>query len=151
MHDMARPLSYSPEIAERICEELAKCGSLRAVCRMEGMPDRTTVTRWIVDDVDGFAAKYARAKDVGIDEFVEETIEIADEEPAVLANGGTDTGDVQHAKLRIETRRWLAERMAPRKYGVLNKMELTGANGGPMQSQVIIATGVPTDTFEDLA
>ena len=39
----------------------------------------------------------------------------------------------------------------PDDYRESNKVELTGKNGGPMQAQVIIATGVPIDEFDDLA
>ncbi len=39
----------------------------------------------------------------------------------------------------------------PDDYRESNKVELTGKNGGPMQAQVIIATGVPVDEFDDLA
>ena len=153
---MARPTIYTPELADAICEQLAACGSLRAVCRMEGMPNRSTIMRWVVDDIDGFAAKYARAKDLGIDEFVEETLEIADDgtnDYMNTANGPQlDSEHVQRSKIRIETRRWLAERMAPKRYGVKQGLELTGKDGGPMQSQVVIATGVPTENdHSDLA
>lgn len=134
---MSRPLSYTPEIAGRICEELAKRGSLRAVCRLDGMPDRATVMRWVVDDVDGFAAKYARAKDIGIDEFVDETLEIADDgtnDYMETAHGPQlDSEHIARSKVRIETRRWLAERMAPKRYGVKQGLELTGSDGGPVQ------------------
>ena len=98
---------YTPEIAEAICNALSKSGSLRAVCRMEGMPDRSTVMRWVVDDIDGFAAKYARAKDLGVDEFAEETLDIGDEPPVIAPDGKVDSGAVAHSKIRIETRRWL--------------------------------------------
>ena len=110
-------MKYSPEIAERICAELARSGSMREVCRMEGMPDRQSIANWMVNDPD-FSAKCARAKAIGIDEYVEQTIEIADArmEPA----------DVPQAKLRIETRRWLAERMLPKVYGPKAGLELSG-------------------------
>jgi hypothetical protein len=148
---MARPTSYTPEMARRICEELASSGSLRAVCRNEWAPNRSTITRWVVDNVNGFAAEYARAKELGIDDFVEETLEIADEDPARNLHG-VDSGAVAHAKVRIETRRWLAERMLPRKYGSKSGLELTGSDGGPVKSQITIVTGVPhPDDFEDLA
>jgi hypothetical protein len=40
---------------------------------------------------------------------------------------------VQRSKIRIETRRWLAERMAPKKYGLRTATEISGPNGGPLQ------------------
>jgi hypothetical protein len=45
---------------------------------------------------------------------------------------------------------WLKNRK-PDQWREAKAVEVTGKNGGPMQSQVIIATGVPIETFEDLA
>lgn len=142
---------YTPQLAEAVLEALARTGSLRAVCR-ELSIGRETIVRWVLDDINGFASAYAHAKDVGIDNLVDETLEISDAPPPLTGQGVTDSGAVAHAKVRIETRRWLAERMAPRRYGLKQDLSLTGANGGPIQSQVVIATGVPrADDNSDLA
>lgn len=130
---MSRPTSYTKELAEAVCEKLTACGSLRAVCRDEGMPNRSTITRWVVDDIDGFAARYARAKDLGIDEFVDETIEIADDGTNDWMNTERgpqlDSEHIQRSKVRIETRRWLAERMAPKRYGLKQALDLSNTDG----------------------
>jgi hypothetical protein len=147
---MGKPI-YTPELAQRVLEALARTGSLRAVCKEVGI-NRDTVIGWVVDDKDGFATAYARAKDIGLDDLVDETLEISDAPPPLTALGATDSGAVAHSKLRIETRRWLAERMAPRRYGLKQDLALTGANGGPIETQVLIATGVPVvDDHTDLA
>jgi hypothetical protein len=85
--------------------------------------------RWVVEDIDGFAARYVRAKHMGIDEFVEETLEIADEPPPLTSHGAVDSGAVAHARVRIETRRWLAERMAPQRYGVRQSVDVSNTDG----------------------
>lgn len=151
---MGRHTSYTREIADAVLERLAATGSLaRALSETPGAPTRNTIYLWIEQDVDGFSARYARAKEQGIDEFMDDTLTISDEAPPMLATGGLDHGAIAHAKLRIETRRWLAERMAPKKYGLKQGLELTGKDGGAMQTQIIIATGVPTnaDDHSDLA
>lgn len=130
---MGKP-TYTPEIAQKVLELLSKKGSLRAVCRELGI-GRDTIIGWVVKDIDGFAGAYARAKEAGIDEFVEETLEISDtpllgEETVQKADGGIEvrTSDMLgHRKLQIETRRWLAERMAPQKYGAKQVVEHQGA------------------------
>lgn len=134
---MSRPTIYTPELAAKVCEALATHGSLRAVCREDWAPDRSTVMRWVVDDIDGFAARYARAKSMGIDEFVEETLEIADDgsndwmkSNKPDAEGYVLNGEhVQRSKVRIETRRWLAERLEPKKYGAKAGIDLTSSDG----------------------
>lgn len=140
---------YTPELAEAALHELRKHGSTLRAAQAIGV-DRSTLVSWC-EMYPEFEQHYARAKAEGIDSLVEDTIEIGDEPPPLTAQGSIDTGAVQHAKLRIETRRWLAERLAARKYGVLNKHEVSGTNGGPVQTQVVIATGVPADDFGDLA
>ncbi len=148
---MGRKSIYTPELAERVLSELRQHGSTLKAARAVGI-DRSTIVSWC-ELFPEFEPLYARAKQEGIDALVEDTIEIGDEPPPSTAAGSIDTGAVQHAKLRIETRRWYAERLAPRKYGVLQKTEVSGPNGGPIeQTQVIIATGVPSnDDFGDLA
>lgn len=143
---------YTPELAEAALEQLRQHGSTLRAAKAIGV-ERGTLVSWVEMFPDTFGLQYARAKLEGIDALVEDTIEIGDEPPPSTAAGNIDTGAVQHAKLRIETRRWLAERLSARKYGVLSKLELTGAEGGPMQAQVLIATGVPVvaDDHSDLA
>lgn len=68
-------------------------------------------------------------------------MDIVDTMPPTNQFGATDTGYVSWAKERAGYRRWLAERMMPKVYGVTNKQEVSGPGGGPVQT--IIATGVP--------
>lgn len=132
---------YTPELAEAVLSQLREHGSTLRAARAVGV-DRSTIVRWCETRPE-FEQQYARAKLEGIDSLVEDTIEISDDAPPVTPSGHTDSGAVQHAKLRIETRRWYAERLAARKYGVLQKHELSGPNGGALQSRVVISTGVP--------
>jgi hypothetical protein len=127
--------------ANKVLELVREHGALQRACR-ELKIARETFIRWTEQD-EKLALEYARAKAEGIDKLVEDTIDLADEAPPMTAAGNVDSGAIAHAKLRIETRRWFAERLAPRKYGVLQKLEHTGADGGPIKQSVVIATGVP--------
>lgn len=60
-----RPSLYTPAVAERILAELSNGRTLTAVCRDPGMPSSTTVRQWVVENRDGFAARYARLKQSG--------------------------------------------------------------------------------------
>lgn len=130
---MGRPSSFTPELAAKICERLAAGESLLSICKDDDMPNRSTVQKWVVDDVQGFSGSYARARDTGLDVVAEEVIAIADEEPGTLDNGATDSGFVAHKRLRFDARRWYLSKLAPKKYGERSAMELTGADGGPVQ------------------
>lgn len=114
------------ERARKALQIVRETGSLNRACKQLAL-SRNTFIGWIEQDKQ-LADEYARAKADGIDVLVDETLELADEEPAHTQHG-VDSAAVAHTKLRIETRRWLAERLAPRKYGVLQKMDLTSSDG----------------------
>lgn len=99
------------------------------------MPLERTVRRWYTEHPE-FASAYARAKEAGIDALVDETLDIADDgsnDWLQTEKGPQLDGEhVQRSKIRIETRRWLAERMAPKKYGLRTATEISGPNGGPL-------------------
>ena len=92
------------------------------------MPLERTVRRWYTENED-FASEYARAKEAGIDTLVEEGMDIVDEKPPSTGTGATDTGHVAWARERAGYRRWLAERMAPKKYGNKTGVDLTSSDG----------------------
>ena len=48
-----------------------------------------------------------------------------------------DSVSVQHAKLKVDTRKWLMSKMKPKKYGDKIAQELTGADGGPIQTDSV--------------
>jgi len=58
-------VTYSAAVADRFLAELMRGRTLTAICRDDGMPDRTTICRWVNDDRDGFAARYRRARATG--------------------------------------------------------------------------------------
>ncbi len=58
-----------------------------------------------------------------------------------------DHEHVQRSRLRVDTRKWLMARMAPKKYG--DKMQHTGEGGGPIRTEVDL-TGIPTDVLREL-
>ena len=60
-----RATVYTAEIAERILTGLKNGRSLRAVCKDAGMPAQSTARRWILDDREGFAARYKEAREIG--------------------------------------------------------------------------------------
>lgn len=121
---MARPSGFNQEIADLICERLIKPESLRSICLEEGMPSKTTVFRWLEANEE-FRDQYARAREFQADVHVDEIIDIADtpvigEKTKSGADGKTETmtGDmIEHRRLQVDTRKWIASKMRPKKYG----------------------------------
>lgn len=133
--------SYTPEIAAEICDRLAAGESLRAICKDHHMPAESSVRHWAITDVNGFAAQYAHARDIGLDAIADELIEISDDG----SNDWMDSNDPENpgyrfngeaaarSRLRLDARKWYLSKLAPKRYGEKTSMELTGADGGPVQ------------------
>jgi hypothetical protein len=131
--------TFTPEIAAEICARLAEGEPLRVICRDAHMPAWRTVYDWIEAN-DDFSARIARARKLGFDAIAEEALEIADT-PEIGEETEDDGEKVKvkrgdmlgHRKLQVETRLKLLAKWCPAKYGDRTAMELTGANGGPVQ------------------
>lgn len=118
---IGRPSSFTQEIADKICARLADGESLRAICRDEDMPCKTSVFKWLAADK-AFADQYARAREAQADTMADEILEIADDgrNDTYMGEDGierTDTDVIARSRLRVDARKWLASKMAPKKYG----------------------------------
>jgi hypothetical protein len=120
---LGRPTKYDEKLADKICEMIATSNkSLASICQAEGMPSRATIYNWLKDN-QLFLDKYTRAKEDQADFLAEEMIKIADEEmkTEVETEGEyltiTRQDNVQRSRLMIETRKWLAMKLKPKKYG----------------------------------
>ncbi|WP_200952406.1 transposase [Mesorhizobium sp. Root552] len=120
-----RPSDYSEELADIICERLADGESLRSICRDEGMPHASTVCRWLAsDDRTAFREQYARARELQADALFDEALEIADTPVEGVTYKETEKGTyvtrgdmIEHRRLRVDTRKWMVGKLAPKKYG----------------------------------
>lgn len=127
MAKQGRPSSFKQEIADEICERLADAESLRSICCDRHMPSQTTVFRWLADDDHkSFREQYARAREAQADAIFDECLDIADDATNDFmerkrADGTVeevpDAEHIQRSRLRIDTRRWMAGKLAPKKYG----------------------------------
>lgn len=140
MAKRGRPSKFDADIAAGICSRLATGESLRSICREDGMPPDSTVRQWVLDDVEGFAAQYARARDLGLDSLADELLEIADTPKTgtktVSKATGVETteGDmIEHRRLQVDARKWYLSKVAPKKYGERLQQEVSGPDGQPLQ------------------
>lgn len=125
---MARPSIFTPELADKICEELAAGKSLRSVCASEEMPSLSSVFKWLRED-EAFSHQYARAKDESADSYQDKIAEIGDD----VLNGKYDP---QAARVAIDAYKWTASKLKPKKYG--DKLELSGDEEAPLAFNVTI-------------
>lgn len=117
---MKRPVEFSQDVADRICDAVANGKSLVQVCAEDWAPHRRTVFRWKAANEE-FSKQLELATAERADFYFDEIHNIADwcvEDSEAIAK----------ARLRIEARKWTLARMAPKKYG--DKLQHTGDGGG---------------------
>lgn len=138
-----RPSDFSPEIANEICERLIGGESLRGICLDDHMPDARTVHRWLVVN-EQFRQQYAHAREAQAETLFDDILEIADDarNDWMERRGEDDAGwvangeNLQRSRLRVDARKWMASKLAPKKYG--DKVALTGGDEGDAPLQIII-------------
>lgn len=135
-----RPSTFTEEVAQEICIRIACGEALAAICRDEDMPAYRTVMTWLSIN-DTFQHNYARARE---------------DQGNADADAVTDIGrrcldgelDPQAARVAIDALKWSAGKRLPKKYGDRKSHELSGPNGGPIQT--IDLSNVSTDDLERL-
>lgn len=137
-----RPNPLDPGILDRICEGLTEGESIVKICEPEDMPHFTMVYRAMAKD-EAFANAIAKARAAQQEAEIDKMIQIADE---------ATPENVHVAKLRIWARQWRAAKLAPKKYGERVHTEVTGADGGPIETKatVIDASSLSPDLRESL-
>lgn len=71
--------------------------------------------------------RYARAKQVAADVYADQIAEICDGTPERSDDGCIDPAWVNLQKLRIDSRKWIAAKLKPKKYGESSQIEHTGS------------------------
>jgi terminase small subunit-like protein len=106
-------LGYPPETVDRLLGELMRGRPLVEVCGDPGMPDHTTVNRWVANDRDGFAQRYRRAREIGNlrKAAVSYTAETADRILDELMSGRPlgEICDAPDMPAASSVRRWITE------------------------------------------
>ncbi|MDR1695597.1 MAG: hypothetical protein LBR69_03060 [Endomicrobium sp.] len=100
---------------------------------------RDTWFRWLREDK-SLSDQYVRAKEFGLEAMAEDILAIADDtsNDTYTDENGKERCDnevVQRSRLKIDARKWLMSKLAPKKYG--DKVALEGPEGGPLQVSVV--------------
>lgn len=103
MAKRGRPTEHTPERAAEILERIANGESLNAMCKDDHLPAKSTVLGWVVDDREGFADQYARARAIQAEGLTDELFDIADHGK-----------DVNRDKLRVDARKWYISKVLPK-------------------------------------
>lgn len=127
------------EVFFEILLMIAEGHTLRSICRMPGMPSRSTFHYYVNCEDERIAAvrfeRLARARALGMDELSEEVLEIVDDRSGDYVDGDDgpilDRENIQRAKLRAETRLKLLAVWEPTRYGA--RVNHADADGKPLR------------------
>ena len=119
-----RRSDYTEALADLICERIATHSvGLQRLCDLyDDMPEKSTIRRWCLK-YPQFRSQYAQAKALQVETLVDEIIDIADDvsQDTDINEKGKEICNsefIARSRLRIDTRKWLASKLAPKLYGI---------------------------------
>ena len=135
---IGRPSKYSDALTEVICGRIANGESLVRICLDPLMPSRSSVILWLTQ-YEGFSVRYARAREAQADYLLEELVQIADDgsNDTYISEDGkelTNQDVIARSRLRVDARKWVIAKLAPKKYGEKISQEITGKDGKDLPS-----------------
>lgn len=134
----------NPELFEEFCRRMASGRSLVDVCSDDDMPSSSSVSHWIAYTASqDQLARYASARELQADALFDELIDIADDsrndyvwrlnKKTGVKELVADQEHINRTRLRIDTRKWIVSKLLPKKYGDINRTEITGKDGGAIE------------------
>jgi len=139
---LKRPMDYNPELGDRICELIAESeiGIKKIIAENDWMPSVATLFMWI-RIYDDFEKQYARAKEMQAETLAEQILEISDDSSGdnLITEGGVieNREFVNRSRLRVDSRKWLASKLLPKKYGDRTAIEHSGELRTPEPPPII--------------
>jgi hypothetical protein len=129
-------VTYTPEMGARVCEQVSQGFTLKQLAEMPQMPHMHTVFLWLARHED-FRTMYDAARSVQMESFIEECLEIADDgSNDYIDRVNPRTGEItqvpnydhiNRSRLRVDTRKWIAGKIVPNKWGERPQVELTAS------------------------
>lgn len=135
-------LPYDAKVAMHICDLIIEGHTMRSIETQPGMPTAKTIMRWLAAHED-FLAAYQRAKEIQTESMEEEIVEISDDSSKdVIEKIGKDGKPytvidhevVNRSRLRVDTRKWIMSKRAPKRFGDNQNVEF----GGQIRATLVI-------------
>lgn len=108
-----RPTKFTQELADLICERMANGETLRSICRDIGFLP-STVIMWTIQNKT-FFEQYAQARQKQADSYAD-----------MILDEAFNSHDAQIGRLRVDALKWVASKLAPKRYGDKVEVEQTG-------------------------
>lgn len=143
---MAYKKEQIEEIFNRIMSEIIHGRALRNILKDEGMPAPETFYVWLDQD-ESKSKRYARACEYRADAIFDEIIDIADDSSNDTEY--TEQGEkpnhewISRSRLRVDSRKWIASKLAPKKYG--DKIDVDHTTLGESINIISLGSGKKPD------
>mgnify|MGYP001593739938 CR=1 FL=1 len=125
---------------EEVCKLLESGYSLRSIFVMHDSPMSNTLFYRLLKENKDLNERYARAKEIYADTIFDEILEISDESNADIQISDKDgsmyiNGEaVQRSRLKVDARKWVLSKLAPKKYG--DKLDIDHTTNGQSINQI---------------
>lgn len=124
---------YDTDTENEILRRMSSGESLASICQGEAMPSCDTVFYWCHTRPD-FKAKYIAAQEARAEAVFEEILAIADDgqnDTYVDDEGKTRTDHdvINRSRLRIDARKWVLGRMAPKRFSERVELDHKSSDG----------------------
>jgi hypothetical protein len=156
---VGRPAIYTEELALTVIDRLSSGESLRSICEEDEMPDKKTVLKWLATKPE-FVAQYSRARELAVEAIAEDLFDISDDGRndwmERLAFNGANPGwevngeSINRSKLRVDTRKWYLSKIAPKKYGDNQKIDLTATVDTTVKAQATALAELPPELLQQV-
>lgn len=135
-------VKITPAIQDEICERIAIGQSARKIAEDPTMPSIRAIFYLLRTD-ESFLQQYIRAKEEQAEYLIEELLDISDDakndwmqknaadNPGWVINGE----HIARSRLRIETRKWIAAKLKPIKYG--DSIKVTHDHNSPVTLEAL--------------
>jgi hypothetical protein len=146
---VGRPSLYTPELAAEICEAISVSDKgLYHICAANPkFPSEETFRLWIVRDPELFG-RYMRVKELQQLWMAERAQRIADDgaNDTYIDDDGkvkVDTDVIQRSRLRVDTIKWQASKLAPKMFGEKVDVNHGGQADNPLEVLFNQVSGTP--------
>lgn len=134
----------TPEMIDECLALIAIGEPVRKACDVAGISAQQLYRRMPADK--DIAERYARAKEAALDAMADDILAIADDGKNDTytdddGNERTRSDVIARSKLRVDARKWIMSKLAPKKWGDKITQELTGAEGAPLVPVLNVTIG----------
>lgn len=138
----------SEELLMQVIDRMCEGESLNQICKDQSMPSKGTVLNYAMMNreadqewVQNFSKAYEIAKMVRAESWADEMMELAD-------TTIPSSEEIQKTRLQVDTRKWLVGKLL-NQYSEKSRHEITGKDGGPVQSEQSVMFYLPDNGRND--